>query len=194
LRRPELHFEFLARYEVSVLDRIRRAGAALVLSFPGAVELDDQREVSAGVVVEVVPAEGEPWVGVFEFGRERVPPAARRQVIGWPDERSICVVQGGGAWVVRSDDPTRWYEVDAFPVTDVLVVPSHELVVFADFTEAEAYGPEGLVWRTGRVAVDDLTLVEAVGDELRVTGFAGATRHHPFVIDLRTGAAVDPAF
>jgi hypothetical protein len=198
-RPPELVFDFVSRYEVSVLERIARGSDyARVLSFPDAVPVDPQRELSDGVILGVRPAEGEPWIGVFEFGSQGSPPAAPRQVLGWPDEHSLCVVQRGVGCIVRTDDPAQNAEVECWPICDVLVVPDHELVVFADLTSLIAYDRDGIAWRSGRLAWDEVRMVAAEGDELKVAGF-DPTRSprgsHPiFTVDLRTGRSADKPY
>jgi len=189
LARPvELNFDFPAHFEVTVLERIdRMPEVQRVLSFPDAVRVDSQRELSAGVILAVRAAEAKPWIGIFESYAYGSPPAAPRQVFGWPDGRSLCFVGGGGGCVVRTDEPTQTFEIDCFPICDVLVVPDRQLVVFADFTALIAYGGHGVVWRSKRLALDELTILSAEDDTLHVSGFFGGSRHDSFDVDLRTG-------
>src|SRR5437868_4431274 len=102
----ESQFEFVARYEVEQLERIERHGVERFLQFPGATPLHSQQELAAGPIVRVRPAESEAWVGVFRKGSYGYPTRAPNRLIGWPDERSLCVVYAGGAVVVRTDEPT----------------------------------------------------------------------------------------
>jgi hypothetical protein len=141
MRPVEFIFDFVARYEVRQLERIDRQFSSRVFSFPDAVPVDRQQELAEGPILAVVPARGEPWIGVFHRGGYGVPPAAPAHVIGWPDEKSLCVVKTGTGCLVRADDPTKTSEIEAFPITDVLVIPGYDLVVFADLTDLVAYGP-----------------------------------------------------
>ena len=185
-----LQFDFARRYEVEQLERIERSGIAHVLGFPGAVPLDRQQEMAEGPIVKVSPTEGEPWVGVFHGGQYGSPPAAPGRLLGWPDGRSICVVYTGAGVVVRTDDPHDTFPVESFPITDVVVVPQLELVVFADFNVFAAYGPEGLVWRVG-VAGDNARIVSVEADRLLGTGFVTGVEDCPFAVDLLTGEVRD---
>ena len=189
MRQVESTSEFLARYEVRQLDRIDRQFSSIVLAFPDGVPVDRQQELADAPILAVAPAAGPRWIGVFDDGGYGVPPAAHAQVIGWPDEVSLCVVKGGSAWLVRTDEPTRNGEIAAFPICDVLVVPDHELGVFADLTNLIAYGREGIAWRSRRLALDDLKIVRADGDVLHVAGFFGSVTRAEFTVDLRTGGA-----
>ena len=105
--------------------------------------------------------------------RYQTPAAIRRRLIGWPDERSLCVMYAGGGVVVRSDDPLSTYEIDTWVITGVAVAPERKMIVFGDPMELLAYGAEGLIWRTGRLALDDLRIDGVDGDVLRVRGFFG---------------------
>ncbi|MGH2779923.1 MAG: hypothetical protein ACRDLA_00620 [Thermoleophilaceae bacterium] len=187
MRPAEFIFEFVARYEVRQLERIDRQFSLNVLAFPDAVPVDRQTELAEGPILAVTPASGEPWIGVFHGGEYGVPPAAPSQVIGWPDEKSLCVVKGGAGCLVRTDDPAANSEIDAFPITDVLAIPDRGLVVFADFTDLIAYDPDGVAWRSGRVALDDVKIIRAEGDTLDVAGFFGSVNRAEFTVDLRTG-------
>jgi hypothetical protein len=187
VRQVEFIFVFVARYEVRQLERIERQFSPRVLAFPDAVPVDAQQELAEGPILAVTPARGEPWIGVFHGGGYGVPPAAPAQVVGWPDEESICVVKTGTGCIARADDPTKTYEIDAFPITDVLAIPERALVVFADFTGLVAYGRDGIAWRSGRLALDDLEIVRAEGDALHVAGFFGSVKRAEFTVDLRTG-------
>ena len=60
------------------------------------------------------------------------------------------------------------------------------MIVFGDGTELVAYGPDGLRWRTGRIALDDLQIDCVDHDVLRVRGFFGG-RLDPFTVDLSDG-------
>lgn len=187
MRRLDSQFDFLANYELLPIDRIDRSGGKQAYGFPDAVLLDPQQELADRPILEVRPARGDPWVGVFYGAQYGVPPAVSGRLIGWPDEWSICVVYAGGGVVVRADDPTRTYEIDANPVTGALVVPEREMVVFSDFTNLVAYGPGGVLWKSPRLALDDVRVQEVDGDVLRVEGFFGVGKPHEFTVDIATG-------
>jgi hypothetical protein len=101
--RPELIFEFVARYQLDVIEPREIGADERVFAFPVAPAPRDA-EIPAGVTVRVVPPDGAPWVGVFppgEYGRG----PHRPTIIGWPDEVSFGVVHKGAASFVRADDP-----------------------------------------------------------------------------------------
>ena len=153
-----------------------------------------QQELADRPILGITPEAAEPWVGVFYGGQFGVPPAATGRLIAWPDAASFCVVYAGGGVVVRADDPTRTYEIDAYPVTGTYVVPERGIVVFADFTSLAAYDDGDLRWRSRRLALDDVRVEGVDGDALRVAGFFGGGRLDRFIVDLATGEASGQRF
>jgi hypothetical protein len=198
-REPDFHFEFPKRFEIEILERLRPRpydeGYTRSLGFPGGGDLDPQQELAEPPILVVRPTEGDPWIGTFWGGGYGAPPAAPTQVVGMPDEVSICVVKHGSAYVVRTDDPSMNFEIDLFPVCSVLSVPEQRLVVFGDFIRLLSYGEDGVAWRTDQLAWDDLELLGSEGDVLRVSGFdAPANASREFTVDLRTGQATDKPY
>jgi hypothetical protein len=198
-REPEFHFEFPKRFEVTLLERLRprpdHEGYTRSLGFPGGGDLDPQQELAEPPIFAVRPAEGDPWIGTYWGGGCGAPPAAPTQVVGMPDEVSICVVKHGSACVIRTDDPCVNFEIDLFPVCSVLSVPEQSLIVFGDFTRLLSYGEDGVAWRTDQLVWDDLELLGYEGDVLRVSGFdAPANASREFTVDLGSGRATGPPY
>lgn len=191
--RLQLELDFPAAYEVEQLDRIDRSGGRKAFGFPDAVAVDPQQDVAAGPILRVTPEAGDPWVGVFYGGGYGVPPSVTARLIAWPDGRSFCVVYEGGAVVVRADDPHETYEIDTYLVTGTLSVPERGLVVFADFTNLTTYDRDGLLWRSRRLALDDIRVEGVEGDVLIVSGFFGSSSDC-FTVDLATGEASGQPF
>jgi hypothetical protein len=184
-------FEFPARFEVAQLERIDRQAWERVLRYPGAAAIGDRSDLAADPILGVRPARGRSWAGVFSGVPESARVSPPSQVIGWPDELSLCVLHQGEAHVVRSDDPDRWFGVtDDLPTTGVLVAAGHVRVLFADYPEVFAFGADGLAWRSGRVAYDDVTLLSVENDKVVVSGFdAPENQIVEFTLDIATGEA-----
>ena len=92
----------------------------------------------------------------------------------------------GTASVVRSDDPTCNESVSAISwVTGFAVAPEHKLVLFTDDLDLFAYGPDGLVFKSDRLATDFLTLRRVEGREVIVHGFFHGSTHE-VAVDLET--------
>jgi hypothetical protein len=196
-REPEFHFEFPKRFEIRTLERLRPRpydeGYTRSLGFPGGRELDPQQELADPPILAVRPTEGEAWIGTFRGEGYGAPPAAPTQVVGMPDELSICVVKHGAAYVVRTDDPSVNLALDLFPVCDVLSIREQGLVIFGDFIRLVAYGENGVVWRSERLVLDDLKIVRAEGEVLHLSG-SGIDSRTDFTVDLRSGQSPDQLF
>jgi hypothetical protein len=196
-REPEIHLDFPARYELAFLERLRplpdSKGYARSLGFPGGGDLDPQQELAEPPILAVRPSEGYSWIGTFRGGGVGAPPAALTQVVGMPDEVSICVVKHGAAYIVRTDDPSSNLELDLFPVCDVLGIREQRLVIFGDFIRLIAYGEHGVVWRSEQLVLDDLKIVRAEGDVLHLSG-SGIDNRTDFTVDLRSGQSPDQLF
>jgi hypothetical protein len=148
---------------------------------------DPQQELALAPIVEVRPAVGERWVGIFfADGAANV----RGTIIGWPDQESLCFVGGGGAYLVRSTDPQQVKLLGDSRVQQYYVAQEAETILFADWSELEAFDASGRRWRSPRLCLDDLEIVGVDGELISCTGFFGDTSG-PFTVDLRTGRSDD---
>jgi hypothetical protein len=137
-------------------------------------------------MVEVKPEQGEPWVGVFAFGR--LTPKGVSGIFTTPDPDRLCVVAKGAGYLVRADDPSAWEPVAANPVIDVRPILRRGLLVFAEHTRLFAYGPTGLAWRTKQLTWDDLVITEVTDDSIRGEFWDVATESAgSFRVRLATG-------
>jgi hypothetical protein len=180
--------EFACDYEVAPLERIDRS-IGRAYSFPDGLPVDPQQQHADRPIVAVRPRVGDPWVGVFYGGSYLSGDAVSGRLIAWPDGHSLCVVYAGGAVVVRADNPKSTYEIAASPViTDMRVVPELELVLFADWTNLHAYGADGPVWHSRRLALDELKIDDVEAETIHVSGFFGGS-YDAFTVNARTGEA-----
>lgn len=141
-----------------------------------------------GVMVRVEPKDGSPWFGTFAFGK--FGPKGSTKVIPLPDGQRLCVVSRGAGYVVSANDPLAWEEVSGIPITDVREILEVGLVVFANHTKLLAYGEDGLVWRTRRLAWDGLKITEV--NNRSITGEYWDIRDEDtrtFKVDVATGAS-----
>lgn len=188
--KPDLVFPFPTRYELVFHDRIPRDLPTWEL--PAAVRPDPQQELADAPIVEVRPASERAWIGIF-FAEET--PHVRGTLVGWPDERSLCFFGGGGAYVVDSADPTRVTVVGSGPLQQCYVHDDPRVVLFVEgWTGICAYGAEGLLWRSDRLASDDVAIVGVAEGAISCTGFFGGRRDAPFEVDLATGEQREPSW
>ena len=127
----ELVLPFLARYRIELLEGPHYFGISRRFSWGR--PLDPQQEFVGGPAFAVWPDEGEPWIGAVdnEWGGAAFSDWPQR-IIGWPDERSICVVWAGGAHVIRADEPTIVRKIDCDPITGLVIAAERHMIVFAD--------------------------------------------------------------
>jgi hypothetical protein len=134
-------------------------------------------------LLHVTPAHGEPWIGAFEGGM-----GDWSQVDYGPTQRQLLVVVNGAAHIVEVENPAIYHPIHLMPVTQLARVPDLDILLLADWWRIAAYGPEGHLWTTDRIALDGLTIQEAseqviTGVSLGPTGFPDL----PFSVETQSG-------
>lgn len=174
----DVHRDFPSQYHVEPEEFLPSTGER-VLYFP------DEKPSSGGIIVRVFPAEAEPWTGVFGLGQLAM--KAKSGLYACPNDSQLCVVARGDGYLVDVNEPTKFEQLKGSPIMAVHAVVERNLLVFASPWELFAYGREGLVWRTGRFAVEGLTISEITSDYIR----GECDRLHQeaagFFVDLETG-------
>jgi hypothetical protein len=112
------------------------------------------------VVIKVQPiAEADEWVGFFEsagWGGDRA--------IATPNPNRVCVVSGGGGYVVDVLDPGSSYLVPLLPVRGFVGLRDLDLVVLWSFTDAVGLNRSGVAWTSPRLGFDDLEVLGTDAD------------------------------
>ncbi len=177
----QIDLTFPHRYEIEPEPELpSMPGKTKQMHYPGATE-----KGGGGIAVRITPVEGPSWIGTFASGNY---PKTLSGIFSCPDERSICVVSSGQAYIVRTDAPYLWEEVSLFPILGAYPIPQGNILVFADFTELTAYGAEGIAWVTPRLSWDGLKITEMTADYIK--GFAWDSpqqREVEFLVEVRTG-------
>jgi hypothetical protein len=146
--------DFESRYEIDQdWESYGGQGGGRKFFYPGGLEAGGKD----GLVVRVVPLDGEAWVGSFAPGSSQYGLAG--QVMSCPDPREVCVISSGAGYIVRADDPSNWKSIRAIPVCDALAIPAKKLLVLSDFTKLFAYGADGLKWESPQVSSDGIRIV-----------------------------------
>lgn len=139
-----------------------------------------------GLLLELRPEAGEPWLGTFAFGD--VTPKGVSGVFTTPDPDQVCVVSRGEGYLVSVSTPTNWKAVLAAPIIDVRSIPARGIIVFADYTTIAAYGQGGLYWKTLRLSWDGLRITEVTDSSIKGEFFDPSGSMETFVVDLATGS------
>ncbi|MFI9813220.1 hypothetical protein [Saccharothrix variisporea] len=127
------------------------------------------------------------WVGLFPGEW----PDGVDDVFATPDPGRLCVVAGGSAFVVRVDSPGEGAVVAQDRVHQVVPV-GDRLVLLVSEVDVVALGPDGVAWRSGRLAGDGLRVVRADPDAVHCVGNFHYLGEDPqeFVLDPATGRVV----
>ena len=150
-------------------------------------------ENHATVGFVVYPQAGEPWVG--RFGRGRMQARLGSILTNGPHQDWVTVAVGGTAYLVDTTDPSRWQRLPVDPVMDVRASVDLGIVVVADFVALSAFGLNGLLWETERLAYDGLRIDSVDATGIRGVGWnAPDDRLLPLAVDPKTGSASAKAF
>ncbi|HET9803301.1 MAG TPA: hypothetical protein VFP96_08695 [Candidatus Acidoferrum sp.] len=144
--------------------------------------------------LRVKASSGQSWVGVFSSGRYSS--GAARAVLSTPNLHRMCVLSYGNAYIVDAGHPETWERIELFPVLGVRPVVEHDLLLFFDFTGLEAYGTNGVAWKTPRLCWDDLKITNITANAVEGTGYDPTNRMRPemrFAVDLKTGRSLLPS-
>lgn len=182
-RNFDLHFTFPRNYEVRLLETAPPVHPVEKLHhYPVELEEGDR----AGAYVRVAPRKGPAWTGFFALGFESDQVVSA--LASCPDPDSLCIIVGGYAYVVKANDPARWFRVEQRPVVDFRPLPAQDILLFTGFTTMTAVGRAGVVWTTERLSWEGISITEINHDELRGLGWdAPVDKEVPFEVNLRTG-------
>jgi hypothetical protein len=181
----EQHFPFKTNYSVNSNAELPPAGGPVVAFGPEGT--NPNVGIDGGPLCMISPTGRAAWMASFKFGYPS--PLALSGVFSTPNPEILCVVAGGfGYWVdvfqqIKSD-------IKCFPVRQVRVFENPDLLVFADYTRLAAYDANGLKWRTERLVLGDLFIVDRdisvlTCEGLDAAGDTGTTVM--FKVDLLSG-------
>lgn len=148
----ELDRTFPQQYEIEILSELPM-GNVEIYYYPPGISISN-----VGPMVKIYPVNNEPWVGIFA-SRE---PGRRvfTGILTCPNKYEFCVVSKGEGYIVSSDDPNYYKEVELVSVTGAYPLLDHKLIIFTNPWEIVAYGMDGLKWNTGRIAIDGFSIKE----------------------------------
>lgn len=116
-------------------------------------------------VVEVLPRVSPRWVGQYAAGGL----GGLSGVYACPSPNHLCVVVDGEAYLTDVERPRDGAVVAHDQVGQVVAVEGRPLLLLVRFIDIVALGPQGIVWKSQRLAVDDLRVVHASGDHIECT-------------------------
>lgn len=132
------------------------------------------------------PESSEAFLGTFALGFSD--PAAPTGVWSCPDAKWMCAVSGGYAYVVNTEKPEEFAQVEFRPVLEVRVLREQELLLFAGHHALMAWGRGGKAWQTARLSWEGVQITAIEGRWLHGVGWDMPTdRDVRFRVDLETG-------
>ena len=135
------------------------------------------------------PESQEAFLGTFALGFADA--AAPTGVWSCPDAKWMCAVSGGYAYVVNTQRPEEFAQVEYKPVLEVRALKEQGLLLFAGHHALTAWGLKGKAWATGRLSWEGVQITGVEGRWLRGMGWDLMTDADvPFRVDLETGESV----
>lgn len=180
---PSVHAEFAHDWQAEVL-----AARPLILPPRHFVYPRDVEEVERGALeVMVQPSGAGSFLGTFALGF--ADPAAPTGLWSCPDAQWLCAVSGGYAYVVNTQQPEQFAQVEYRPVLEVRALLEQGLLLFTGHHSLLAWGAGGKAWQTARLSWEGVQITGIEGRELHGVGWDMPTdRDVPFTVDLETGA------
>lgn len=123
----------------------------------GSVMADFRSAWGAPVAISLLPDDGPAWLGLFAAGGL----GTLRGAFATASPRTILVLADGLAYLVDVLSPAAGAVMAHDQVTQVVRVDGSDLVVLVRPFDMVAIGPDGIAWRTTRIALDDLRVLGA---------------------------------
>jgi hypothetical protein len=186
--------EFAREWRAEVLQAAPMIAPARQFMYPRQVAGEEDAMARGALLLMVHPAGG---AGAFfatcALGfKDKTMPTG---VFACPNPWEMCAVAGGYAYVVDTSAPERAKQIPLKPVTRIVPLVEHGLLVFAGFHAMVAWGAEGLAWQTARLSWEGIRVTGVEGGALHGFGWDMASdREVEFAVDLKTGAHTGGGF
>jgi hypothetical protein len=175
--RVALALDLPHHYSVHLLEEASPESVVRIPNLPEPVE---------SLYVKIEPKHQAHWIGAFARGFENSELVSG--IYAWPDPDSLAVVSAGYGYAGRAADPKSWLRLQPMPITDVRILPEHNMIVFVDFTHIFAYGAEKTLWRSERLSWDGITIQQVATNHLfGVAWDAMQDKEVEFALDVRNG-------
>ena len=190
-RPPDLTFP--ASWSAEILTAPPLIAPARQFTWPQRVAGEEDTLARGAMLLQVRPASGGSFLATCAVGFRD--PSALSGVWSCPRPDDILAIAGGYAYLADTRAPDRPFHVPVRPVAQVLPAPEANLLLLAGFHSIAAIGPTGLLWQSGRLTWEGLTLTGIRDNQLHGLGWHMRTdRELPFTVDLATGQHTGGAF
>jgi hypothetical protein len=185
--------DFPHDWRAEVLARPPLISPARQFTYPQQIAGEEDALARGALLVQIHPATGGTFLATCALGFTN--PSMPTGIFACPNPRELCAVAGGYAYILDTASPEHSTHIPLKPVTEILNLIDHGLLVFVGFHSMVARGREGLAWQTARLSWEGIRLVGVKDNALHGFGWNLATdKEVEFSIDLRTGAHTGGAF
>jgi hypothetical protein len=178
--------EFPHQWRAEVLAKPPLIAPARQFVYPQQIAGEEDALARGALLVQVQPAVGGAFLATCALGF--TDPKMPSGVWACPNPREMCAGAGGYAYVIDTEAPERATLIGLKPVTQVLEMEAHGLLVFVGINSMVGWGVDGLAWETARLSWEGIRIGGVEGDALRGFGWdMNADADAEFSVDLRTG-------
>jgi hypothetical protein len=138
------------------------------------------------LLLRVTTGDGSTWTGGVRAGGPSVG-SPSTGIYTTPNNRLLAIARGD-AYLIDVQDPTNYEALSTGgPVVAVKPIPRENVLLLATPWDVSAIGKDGVLWTTGRLAIDGLRLDESHGGWIAGVADPSDLEPRDFAIDLRTG-------
>ena len=178
--------EFSHDWKAEVLKTAPLIAPARQYTYPQQIAGEEDALARGALQLLVHPATGGTFLATCALGFTN--PAMPTGVFACPNPQEMCAVAGGYAYVIDTREPDHCTHIQLKPVTEVRVLPEHNLLLFVGFHSITAWGRTGLAWESARLSWEGVRITSIEENTLHGTGWNLPTdKEVPFSLDLLTG-------
>lgn len=192
------NLEFPHDWRAEVLTKPPLIAPARQFTYPQQIAGEEDAMARGALLMQVHPAAGGTFLATCALGFTG--PAMPTGIFACPNQRELCAVAGGYAYIIDTAAPERSTHIPLKPIAEVLVLAEHGLLIFVGFHAIVAWGREGRAWQTARLSWEGIRITGVRADDNRVALLGGFGWNMPsdqeveFSIDLRTGTHTGGGF
>lgn len=190
---PDGTASFPHNWRAEVLAKPPLIAPARQFTYPRQVAGEEDALARGALLLMVHPGAGPNFLATCALGF--TDPSMPTGLFACPNPNELCALAGGYAYLIKTAAPERSTHLPLKPVTEVLPLPAHNLLLFVGFHSLLAWGADGLAWQTARLSWEGLSITAIESDTLHGLGWNIATADDvAFTVDLSTGAHTGGAF
>ena len=156
-------------------------------TYPLRVPGEEDAMERGALLLDIKPAGAPNFLATCALGFRD--PSLPSGIYACPRPQDLLAVAGGYGYLIDTLAPEGCLHVPLRPITRVLSTPSAGLILLTGFHHVAAVGADGLLWQSGRLSWEGVTLSEVRDGLLHGTGWhMPSDRERPFVLDLSDGS------